>query len=122
MNVMHYIRRTVAAAALLLATVSTVAPAPVLAKNASMIYTGIVVHVSTDNIKVQDPKTHKTVGFAVAPKFKNVFGGKDNTTYQMSAIKPGQYVKVYYDRKLLGVAHADRIYLLDQNNMRIGRQ
>lgn len=34
----------------------------------------------------------------------------------MKAIKPGQYVKVYYDQKMLGSRHADRILLLRQNN------
>ncbi len=86
-----------------------------------MVFNGIVRHVSATNIKVYDPKTRQTVGFGLAPKFKNVFRANDQTT-QLAAIKPGQYVKVYYDRKLLGVAHADRIYLLGQDNERIGKQ
>mgnify|MGYP001544263816 CR=1 FL=1 len=38
------------------------------------------------------------------------------------AIKAGQYVKVYYDQKALGIRHADRILLLRQNNMVMGKQ
>jgi hypothetical protein len=94
--------------------------APAVAK-APEIFNGIVRHVSAENIKVYDPKTQKTVGFLLDPKFHNVFkkGGK---TTELSTIAPGQYVKVYYDRKLLGAAHADRIYLLDQSNNAFAKQ
>ncbi len=93
---------------------------PALAK-APMVFNGIVRHVSADNIKVYDPKADKTMGFAIAPKFHNVFKSGGKTT-QLSTIAAGQYVKVYYDRKLLGLAHADKIYLLDQGNHAYARQ
>lgn len=93
---------------------------PVSAKGPS-VFNGIVRHVSTNNIKVYDPASKQTLGFAIAPKFKAVFENGKQTT-QIAAIHSGQYVKVYYDRKLLGLAHADRIYLLNQANRRIGKQ
>jgi hypothetical protein len=121
MNALHLsIRRVVAACAILLGAVFLSHAAPASAK--TDIFNGIVRHVSTDNIKVYDPVSKKTVGFAILPKFNKIFSDKDKTTYQMSAIKPGQYVKVYYDRSFLGLPHADRIYLLSQSNMKLRRE
>jgi hypothetical protein len=85
-------------------------------KVGSATFSGIVNHVSDNNIKVTDPKTHQTLGFLIVPKFDQVFSADGKTTYQMRAIKAGQYVKVYYDQKFLGQRHADRILLLAQNN------
>lgn len=83
---------------------------------------GIVTHVSSNNIKITDSTTHKALSFLIVPKFKQVFSQDGKTTYQMSAIKPGQYVKIYYDQKALGARHADRILLLRQNNTIKGKQ
>jgi hypothetical protein len=76
---------------------------------------GIVNHVSDNNIKITDG-AGKQVSFLIVPKFDQVFSADGKTTYQMRAIKAGQYVKVYYDQKMLGARHADRILLLRQNN------
>jgi hypothetical protein len=76
---------------------------------------GIVSHVSDNNIKITDG-TGKQLSFLILPKFDQVFSGDGKTTYQMRAIKPGQYVKVYYDQKFMGQRHADRILLMRQNN------
>lgn len=83
---------------------------------------GITVHVSTDNIKVQDPRTKQTMSFLLVPKFDQVFSANGKTTYQMRKVKAGQYVAVVYDRKALGSAHADKIYLMDNANEKIGAQ
>ena len=40
----------------------------------------------------------------------------------MGAIKAGQYVGIIYDQKALGARHADKIYLLNNANERIGTQ
>jgi hypothetical protein len=101
-----------AAAALLL---------PVTAQAANTFY-GITVHVSSDSIKVQNPKTQQTLSFELVPKFDQVFSGDGKTTYQMSAVKAGQYVGIIYDQKFLGVRHADKIYLLNNANQTIGSQ
>lgn len=86
------------------------------AKVGSANFSGIVDHVSSNNIKVTDPVTHQSLGFMILPKFDRVFSGDGKTTYQMKAIRAGQYVKVYYDQRLFGARHADRILLLRQNN------
>jgi hypothetical protein len=89
---------------------------------ASSTFYGITVHVSTNNIKVEDPKTKQTLSFEILPKFDQVFSADGKTTYQMSKVKPGQYVGIIYDQKALGVRHADKIYLLDNANEKIGAQ
>jgi hypothetical protein len=76
---------------------------------------GIVNHVSGNSIKITDG-TGKQLSFLIVPKFDQVFSADGKTTYQMRAIKAGQYVKVYYDQKFLGQRHADRILVLRQNN------
>ena len=60
--------------------------------------------------------------FALAFKPDQVFSGDGKTTYQMKAIKAGQYVKVYYDQHFLGLRHADKIYLMKNNNAIKGSQ
>jgi hypothetical protein len=94
---------------------------PQLALAASTFY-GITVHVSTNNIKVQDPKTKQTLSFEILPKFDQVFSADGKTTYQMKDVKAGQYVGVIYDQKALGARHADKIYLLNNANEKIGAQ
>lgn len=108
----------VAAVSLAVALVGTL---PQAALAASTFY-GITVHVSTNNIKVQDPKTKQTLSFEILPKFDQIFSADGKTTYQMSAIKAGQYVGIIYDQKALGMRHADKIYLLTNANQRIGTQ
>ena len=83
---------------------------------------GITVHVSTQNIKVQDPKTQQTLSFVLVPKFDQVFSADGKTTYQMGKVKAGQYVGVIYDTSALGIRHADKIYLLTNANQKIGTQ
>jgi len=85
-------------------------------------FSGIVSYVSMDNIKVTDTRTHQSLGFLILPKFDQVFSADGKTTYQMKAIKAGQYVKVYYDQRMLGARHADRILLLSQHNGLLGKE
>ena len=56
------------------------------------------------------------MGFVLPPHFQNVFKKGHSKTSYLATIAPGQYVKVYYDRALLGAARARSIYLLDQSN------
>ena len=109
-----------AAAALAIALVAQL-PNPALAFTNSTFY-GIVVHVSSNNIKVQNPKTKETLSFLILPKFDQIFSADGKTTYQMKAIKAGQYVGILYDQKALGARHANKIYLLTNANQKIGTQ
>jgi hypothetical protein len=105
----------------LAATLFCALPLTALATTTSTFY-GITVHVSTNNIKVEDPKTKQTLSFVLVPKFDQVFSADGKTTYQMSKVKAGQYVGIIYDQKALGVRHADKIYLLNNANEKIGAQ
>jgi len=86
---------------------------PLPAAAVDKIWVGYIVHVSTDNIKVIDTGGTQTVSFLILPKFKQVFSADGKTTYQMAQIKRNMLVKVYYDRNLLGQAHADKIFVLN---------
>lgn len=77
---------------------------------------GEVVHVSVDNVKVYDPKSRQTLSFIVTPKFDQIFSANGKETYQMKDLKHGQYVRVVYDQKALGMRHADKIFILDNAN------
>lgn len=107
------------AATALVLSVMLFAPLAALAANT---FYGITVHVSTSNIKVQDPKTKQTLSFDLVPKFDQIFSADGKTTYQMKAVKAGQYVGIIYDQKALGIRHADKIYLLNNANEKIGKQ
>jgi len=100
---------------------SAALPVATAAATTSTFY-GITVHVSTQNIKVEDTKTKQVLSFVLVPKFDQVFSADGKTTYQMSKVKAGQYVGVIYDQKALGARHADKIYLLDNANEKIGAQ
>ncbi|MFN2461643.1 MAG: hypothetical protein ABR591_13310, partial [Candidatus Velthaea sp.] len=90
-------------------------------KVGSASFNGEVQHVSTTNIKVMDPKTKTAMSFLILPQFKRVFSSDGKTTAQMSSLHPGQYVKVYYDQKALGIRHADRILILNNANEKMGK-
>ncbi len=85
-------------------------------KVGSAVFSGIVIHVSDNNVKVSDPRSKQALSFLILPKFDQVFSADGKTTYQMKAIKAGRYVKVYYDQRFFGARHADRILLLTQSN------
>lgn len=105
----------------IIAMAFTLAVAPISAMAASTFY-GVVVHVSTNNIKVHNPTNKQTLSFEILPKFDRVFSANGKTTYQMKRVKPGQYVGIIYDQKALGMRHADKIYLLNNANQRISAQ
>src|ERR1700722_6731817 len=109
-------------AALLLATALVWALPQTTRAATTWTFYGITVHVSTNNIKVQDPRTKQGMSFLLVPKFDQVFSANGKTTYQMSKVKAGQYVGIVYDRKALGQAHADKIYLLTNAKQTIGSQ
>jgi hypothetical protein len=88
---------------------------PASANVGSANVSGIVNHVSDNNIKITDGQGHQ-LSFLIVPKFDQVFSDDGKTTYQMHAIKAGQYVKIYYDQKFLGQRHADRILVMTQHN------
>ena len=97
------------------ASAATFAPVPVQAKSAVNVIYGYVEHVSSTNIKVYDINAKNSLGFEIFPKFDQLFSADGKTTYQMKDLKAGNFVKVYYDTKALGMRHADRIFVYHSN-------
>lgn len=92
------------------------APAAAAEKAGSEVFQGLVDHVSSNNLKVTDPKTNKTISFLLVPRFNKVFKSHGKST-QQSTLKDGQYVKVYFDQKFFGRPHADRVLILNDANV-----
>ncbi len=86
----------------------------------SQVFEGITRHVSENNIKVYDPHSGKTQSFMIVGRFGNVFSADGRHQKQMKDIVAGQYVKVYYDQKMLGMFHADRILIMSSANQKMG--
>ena len=106
-------RRTLLTLVAVAGLTAFLAPLPAAAVN--KIWTGYVVHVSTDNIKVINSEGTQTLSFLILPKFKEVFSGDGKTTYQMAQVKRNMLVKVYFDQNLLGSRHADKIYVINDD-------
>jgi hypothetical protein len=102
-------------------TVASVQPASAVPVGGSWVE-GTLVHVSTQNIKVKDDTTGKALSFLLVPHFDRVFSSDGKTTVQMSTLKPGTLVKVYYDQKALGIRHADRILVLNRKQTPVKMQ
>jgi hypothetical protein len=102
---------------------AVVAPAPAqAAKVGSAWVEGTLIHVSSSNIKIKDDNTGQELGFLLVPHFDQVFSSDGKTTYQMKSLHSGQLVKVYYDQKLLGARHADRILVLNRREAPVKQQ
>ena len=97
----------------IVALTALISPRPAAAVN--KIWTGYVVHVSTDNLKVINTQGTQTLSFLILPKFNQIFSDDGKTTYQMAQLKRNMLVKVYFDQNLLGARHADKIYVLNSN-------
>ena len=116
-----YLLAALVAAVPLAAAVAVPAPAQAAKVGASWVE-GTLVHISAANIKVKDDKTGKELSFLLVPHFDQVFSDDGKTTYQMKALHSGQLVKVFYDQKLLGARHADRILVLNRAQKPVKQQ
>jgi hypothetical protein len=102
-----------AAITLIALTALTMLARPLPAAAVDKIWTGYLVHVSTDNIKVINIDGTQTLSFLIVPKFNQIFSDDGKTTYQMTNLRRNLLVKVYFDQNLLGARHADKIYVLN---------
>lgn len=93
--------------ALLLTLLAFTAAASVNAKQADAVFAGTVLHSSTHSIKVKNPRSGEVLEFQIIPRLTRLEGHLKSHT--MSAVRPGDFVKVYYDQHFLGLRHADRI-------------
>jgi hypothetical protein len=120
---MEHMRTFLVAAALaaLPLTASMMAPASAVPVGSSWVE-GTLVHISSNNIKVKDDNTGQELSFLLVPHFDQVFSSDGKTTYQMKALHSGSLVKVFYDQKLLGQRHADRILVLNHREHAVKQQ
>jgi hypothetical protein len=74
-------------------------------------FDGRVVHVSGENLKVTGIEGGKTqtISFLMVSHVRKIFKRKGSATTQMQDIKPGDFVRVTFDQKFLGLRHADEI-------------
>jgi hypothetical protein len=94
--------------------------APAVALADSTFY-GTVIHVSDNSIKVEDTQSKQTLSFEIVPHFDQLFSADGKTTYQMKDMRAGRYVCIVYDQKMMGMRHADKVYLLNSANQRVGQ-
>lgn len=95
-------------ASVLAVVLGTTLGTPALAIKTST-FVGRVVHISADNIKVQNA-SGQTMSFLIVPRF-NGLSTKDGKPAQMNTLHTGMPVTVVYDQKALGIRHADRIMI-----------
>ncbi len=88
---------------------------------AANVFYGELIHTSTTNVKVRDPRTGQILSFELLPHFDQIFSDDGKTTYQMRFLHNGRYVAVIYDQKALGIRHADKIFIMNNANERLRR-
>ena len=116
-----YLLAALIAAGPVAAAIAVPAPAQAATVGSSWVE-GTLVHISSANIKVKDDKTGKELSFLLVPHFDQVFSSDGKTTYQMKSLHSGQLVKVFYDQKLLGARHADRILVMNRMEKPVKQQ
>jgi hypothetical protein len=84
------------------------------------VFVGTVVHVSSNNIKVTG--NGQSLSFLIVPRFNQIFSGDGKATKQMTDIHNGDYVKIFYDQKMMGARHADKIFLLKSSGHAMSSQ
>ena len=107
--------RPVFIAALAATLISALSLLPVTQASAKPpnVFVGTVDHVSSENIKVTGGG--QSLSFLLVPRFDQVFSGDGKTTRQMAEIHNGDYVKIFYDQKMMGARHADKIFIMKSN-------
>jgi hypothetical protein len=82
---------------------------PLAAFGAEGTWSGRVVHISVDNIKVRNADG-KIMSFLIVPRFRKVYGKDAHVTRDLKDVHRGDRVLVRYDQHFLGVRHADAIF------------
>jgi hypothetical protein len=74
-------------------------------------FDGTIVHISSDNVKVKglEGGQMQTLSFLYVPRFGKLTHNGGKVTRDQDALHEGEYVRVMYDQKALGVRHADAI-------------
>ncbi len=74
-------------------------------------FDGTIVHLSGNNVKVagMEGGRMQTLSFLYVPRFGKMTHNGGKATTDQKALHSGQYVRVIYDQKALGIRHADAI-------------
>ncbi len=83
----------------------------VAASSAHRTFDGTVVHISGNNIKVKGTEGGKeqTLSFLYVPRIGKIAHSGGQVTKTQEKLHVGEYVRVTYDQKLLGMRHADSV-------------
>jgi len=87
---------------------------PVAANAASSdhrTFDGTIVHISSDNIKVKGMEggQMQIISFLYVPRVGKLTHNHGEVTRDQKMLHEGEYVRVTYDQKALGIRHADDI-------------
>jgi hypothetical protein len=74
-------------------------------------FDGTIVHISTNNVKVKglEGGQMQTLSFLYVPRIGKLTHNGGEVTRDQKALHEGEYVRVMYDQKALGIRHADAI-------------
>jgi len=105
-----FVRNVVAAFAL---GIAVGAPIGIVSAKSSdhRTFEGVVTHISSNNIKVKGTEAGKTevLSFEYVPRIGKTLHSGGHVTTDQKALHVGEYVRVTYDQKLLGLRHADAV-------------
>jgi hypothetical protein len=74
-------------------------------------FDGTIVHISSNNVKVKglEGGQMQVISFLYVPRLGKLTHNGGKVTNAQAALHEGEYVRVTYDQKALGVRHADAI-------------
>ncbi len=74
-------------------------------------FDGVITHISTENIKVKGMEGGKmqTISFLYKPHIGKLTHNGGKITRDQKMLHVGEYVRVTFDQKLLGLRHADSV-------------
>lgn len=84
-------------------------------------FDGTIIHISTNNIKVKglEGGQLQTLSFLYVPRIGKLTHNGGKVTRDQKALHEGEYVRVTYDQKALGIRHADAIEPYANPNMKM---
>ncbi len=95
-----------------LALMASLAPAAAGAASSDhRTFDGTIVHISTNNIKVKGMEggQMQVLSFLYVPRIGKLTHNDGKVTRDQNALHEGEYVRVMYDQKALGIRHADAV-------------
>jgi hypothetical protein len=87
------------------------APSAALAASDHRTFDGTIVHISGNNLKVRglEGGKYQIISFEYLPRFGKMTHVHGKTTTDEKDLHVGEFVRVTYDQKFLGLRHADSV-------------